>query len=573
MSTGRIIPTKQNNLHPPSQDEVETLLRQVEKWQRNSGEVGNLPKFNYGYVSPLIKREELCYFHLQAGIDKGSAHDIVISDGILPNLQSMVSFVQGEGGSQEKRDRMVEELRSKGAMQCERLALAPKSVNRRYPNLLGEWRTPLSEFAVTQNDRDKRTADIIKIIGELYGELEWGLHYYYEKNPLSYETLDPFSTRNSNGNKRELELILTDAQILAPKKKQGFIEKCDGKWIHKEVTEPSMAIYFPYLLIEWQRDKNEKSAEALEKTPLAQMREKIPTFYKDLIEITKWRNNANHGGGETPPFTRVKHYQEMAKTFLSILLEDWDTEMIEGSNQIDQDSADNAYLKQIITVDQEFGARNHYRFSKEMKQNLYILFYDENQPHPSNRSYILALSIILEIIFEEILTEQAEFCGTPLTSYKTTIEIEKLKTQLLTKIRQDIQSKQETTFELPLAISTVNSHQIIKALKFGGKGATLGAKVLAFLAQSKPALVEEFLAQDGLSLVAEICTYRGHGGTEHREILEKHRGELQGKIEPYPKSMEEQIDPSCDFLTLNDIKELYLNRVTKLIKLFLEQLS
>lgn len=481
------IPCQLQGVPTPSQESIAQMLRNYEERRED-----NKYKFKSGEQVSLIRKSAMSYLHLQAAIEKGHMEDVIISDGFLPNIPPLVDFF-----NMNKRRKLIENLRatavtqnlSQDKKQDLKEDLKQGKSSRAFPNLLGQWRQALPPCNNSVDDQKRQKEKITSGVKTLYDELEWALHYYFrqEKNTLSSQELEPYAQGTPEENKVALERILSKLGISYKEEKSNLVGTfTQGKLKNYQKKDPTMAVYVPFLLIQYDLGHRDT---------LKTVKKKCPDFYQDLLSLRKLRNDASHNTLLSISPVEFASYQQFAEKFISVLLKDWREDL--PPLQEEDEEEDMAQLEKFTILENTFGFAAYRKFSPYVQSNLQMLCYDPYESVPTKMERILALSALLEHSLRDYLSSN------PIREGKNREEPcseEDLLGQLMEK------------YDLPPSLRTVK-HSEIKYARTGKK-ATLGALMLAFLERGEETVVTDFVETQGIGWVSEILTWRGHGNNQ-----------------------------------------------------------
>lgn len=469
---------------PPSPKEGLTLLQEFKQYTTTSlsQEDWEISSQYMGDSLHLHSKGQGCYFHVQGGKVQGDADTLIISDGFRPSLVELVAYMEQE------ESQWVERVHQ-SAIVARRLEEERQIYqNETYPSLLGAWLLPLPSLSGSKDKEKALESAIREGVIALYGELEWALHYYFVKNPISPSLLEPYAQRTLQENRKVLSALLKKAKVQESRKgdespesrnsKLDLISQFHGKY-HLSRGVPTMTLLFPLLLLAWEQDKS---------SILSQLRKKIPDFYPKLAHLHPIRNKAIHQGQRTLSLQSYSLYQDFASDFLDILLPDWkNTRYIQ--KEVNENNSDtNRRLSARQALYQEFGFAyvNQY-LTEEMVETFFKLSPYHREP-ATGQQYINGLSLLLELSFAQQLRE------TPLPPYVTG---EQITPWVVAQV-------EKRNISLPSSLTTVKSQALEKALQ--GEPSTLGAEVLAYYYQGQ--CLEN---KKTLDLIDKIIALRGHG--------------------------------------------------------------
>lgn len=477
---------------PPSQKEVLRVLREYKRYsddayRRNAWEIST----DYlGNAIFLTKQSQMRYFHLQGGKINGDADTLIISDGLRPSLVDLVQYME-----EHESERV--ELLHQSAIVARRLEEEGSFYeNETYPSLKGAWLTSLSGFSGTK-DREKVLESAIRRgVVDMYGELEWALHYYFDAYPVSTSALAPYRGNNRSDNRALLQHILDRTKLYQGK--VDLISQFDGK-LHFTKGSPSMTTLFPLLLIGW--DNGDTFL-------LSRLQKEIPDFYMKLSYLHPIRNKAIHEGIRTISFQDFELYQQFASDFLDVLLPQWKKHRYIRKKYNENNTDTNRRMIAMQNLNEEFGFLYVKQYlTTEMVETLLQLAPENRQPC-SGGEYIKGLCLLLELSFAQGLGGMENMDDENLNMFLKMV-LEDPETLSSAVVRM-VEERYHLT--LPKALTTVHGKELRRALE--GNPATLGAEVLAFLCLDDSGTGQYLVEGNGLRVIENLISLRGHGNSD-----------------------------------------------------------
>lgn len=493
--TGKIIPISHKSRKKPplklTKEDISPVLREF-----NRQSVGEMLSIKQDYEIFTMLKKEQCYFHLQAGIERSDADNIIISDGFLPYLPDILEYFYQVEAENQGILQLIGELKHGAGVQWDSEEGLVRE-NKKYPKLKGAWTQELIKNPMTEDEKKAQETAINFGVATLYGEIEWGLQYYFEKNPISNESLTTYQKNDKNKNRKILQKVIDQRDLYF--KSATLQELLKSKWKNVDLissfsadtlqkynkNEPIMTALIPLLLLQWRKGDD---------VILTKIQRELPYFYTDLCQMTTYRNKSNHGEYVDMSFELFHYFQEMGKNLLGILLPDWEESLTVTATKNHNNTLHNRILTAHSRLYEEVGmACFTCKFTPGMRKNLLKLDQD-SQYSDDKQEYIRTLYSLLEQTFQDYLSKVMKSGGHSVNYNKQTV-IEDLE-----EIYQ---------VSLPDSVKTIKLEAFYYA--FDGKVKSLGAGVLAFLYWADTELVDFFIEVGGLTLVDEICILRGHG--------------------------------------------------------------
>lgn len=567
---------------PVTPKEALTVLKEYRQYtqKKGSGENWEISLDYLGKSLLLHPQGNLHYYHLQGGKVNGDGDALIISDGFFPSLVDMVRYME------KHQPDAVTELHNHAIIARRLEQEGSFFENETYPALKGSWTLSLSSYSGSKDMEKALESAILRCIVEMYGELEWALFYYFQKNPVEPSLLAPFEKRSRKENRETLEAILD--QTCLTRGRVDLTSQFDGRTPHPKST-PTMTALVPLLLLGWK-----KGSSGI----LSLLQQKLPKFYEDLCYLHPIRNKAIHEGVRHLTYQDFIYYQTFAKEFLDILLPDWNLRRYHRKQINENNSDTNRRLIAKENLYQEFGFHyaNQY-LTKEMTETLLELA-PENRHPCSPSQYVNRLCLLLELaiaqgisllpppdapsdVLSSVVLQEEEFPlgenaqresrpSQPQFLIRRFLE-ESLEERLDEPLALDQPSQPDQPHQaeqvplttqslvdslqqryhitLPISLTTVKDTALTKAL--GGEPSTLGAEVLAFLHLDPSVALNVLLKNNALTVIDLLISLRGHGNEQSPSSLLLTQTELEdlrrivvsimkGMIE-YGKEKEENI--------------------------------
>ncbi len=481
---GRIL--EGSGVEQPIQDyEIAQVLREFQKHSHGRTDQWEISADYLGKAMPYYPVHKPYYVHLQGGKTLGNAEQIVISDGFMANLGEMVAYIQ------EHQSHLLENLHSGAIVARRQEEEGIFYENESYPQLKGAWCSPLQPYDQSKDGEKALDSAMRQGIVAMYGELEWGFHYYFLQHPLPPTALEPYQTMTVAQRKEALEKILDHCKL-----KRGKVDLTSmfSAYPFRPQVEPVMTQLFPLFLIQ--------QGETLEK-----MAKAMPHFYEALSYLHPMRNKAIHEGVGKLGLADYEAYQQMAQRMLDVLLPDWNRTRYVRKSINENNSDTNRRLLALERLHKEFGfafVKTH--LTEEMTETFILLSPEQRNPC-SAMDYIKGLSLLLELSFTRAIEGK---CRVPLEP------VEQIRGCVLGELE----------ISLPSTLTTVKPKALHQAMQ--GKAETLGAVCLAFLSLGEKKGVETLLKGNGLAVVNHIIQLRGHGNSQGASPLLLSQKELQG---------------------------------------------
>ncbi|WP_300276167.1 hypothetical protein [Peptacetobacter sp.] len=481
--------------------QTSTIERAINKYNRLILENEELKtiKYAHGWAINSTPSENV-YFHMQAVVQDGNIDEILVSDGLIEDVDFIRKYVKNNfpgfvGNVKKNSVKNTIKSRLENDKDVERNN--NKSKYYKLESIMSEINT-LSYLYTISNEEDAFNQDEMQALKseqknfllKCYSAIEHSLYYYDKENKLN-PTIREVIKKNKNS-KRNLKLIIQMAKkigISEPQKYENLFNFIDDKRIRKMYnTEiPDMRIALSIAVLNAADNSNCQFIKLLKKRP---------ELFDVINKFIPKRNELSH---------RTKVYEldkennrkiyELLIDFINYLQPDY-----KFSNNINKElnisSISQEKLNAEIFLANELGTMYFYRLLPKSIRNEWMIISPGRAEYPNITEYInIMYRIMGDTLFYEI------------KSIKKDSKLN--KKQILMKLkRSGIYSK---SFE------TVKDVYIKNVLE--NKNETLGANAMVYLYYQEDKKIKELEKNKFVYTIERLVYLRGHGNHTLSTVL------------------------------------------------------
>lgn len=425
-------------------------------------------------------------FHLQVAVQQGAVEDFLVSEGLYPTQPYLAEYVGGFPSF--KREFLGESLQQ---MELEVQEQVVVSASALYPQVEILKRKMVLEEDASQDEKNTFYSKSTQNLQGIFSDVEWALHYYYQKNQLSPVVYQARTQQTAKENQVSLEELLKQLYIPLERKHQSLLGALDKGRMrrYEEKQVPQLSVLLPLILFQANEDMNSR---------IYTLKKNMPYFLRSLFELNEQGKVMRHDSSShiTPQDYDKFYYQ--SKQIIETLLGPLEAEAPLCENNDNQQAVppqettfNQSQLKinAVLSLEGELGHVLYRNLPNEIQQELQRISTDKQPEHlPVASGYLLVLSRICEYFLKNKL-EQFTMQG----------EVSK---------RTVLKTLEEKGWkDLPNGLTKVGENFIQSGLK--GKNSTLGGYTLAYLYHMPPEKVSDFTGY--LDTIQQISEMRGHG--------------------------------------------------------------
>lgn len=470
----------------------------IDKYNRIVRE--NMQYDSIGYVREWAIENTLSddvYFHMQAVVQEGNVDEILISDGLVVNIDFVNDYI--------KRNypdfiSVVKERATKNIIQDnedvtdEDVKPTSNYKYRELKNLLSKINSfsQVYEFAddkeennlfASRDENQMLQAEQKKFLLNCYSAFEWSLYYYDIKYPLNSNVKSIIENQTAFQNANTLLQMAEKIGIINPERYEALFYSLDSDRIKRmfRTNTPELRVALSLAIITSIYNSQYEFRELFNKRP---------GMFRVLYNLFR-----EHGDLAHQTFTneidkkRNKEVYDLLIDFVTILQPDYDfTENVEGKigkkiSQISQDK-----LNAEVNLSKRLGALYYYNLLPETIKEEWILVSPDKVHYPEAAEYF---DILYRIMQDTLYYALKDIRKNPQLS----------KSDILIKLKEkDIASN---------IFDTVNEVFVGKILM--NENGTLGANAMVYLYYQKDNVIDKLKKAKFVETIEKLVQLRKHG--------------------------------------------------------------
>ena len=439
------------------------------------------------------------YFHMQAVVQNGNIDEILVSDGLVVNIDFVNDYIrknhpdfisivkeratrnivlENEGENEEESKKIInykyKELRN--------LLLRINSFTQLFSCVDSEEESEKNSFA-SFDENQMLQAEQKKFLLNCYSAFEWSLFYYVTKYPLSSNISSIIDNQTAFQNANTLLQMAEKIGVLNPVKYEDLFYSLDSNRIKRmfRTNTPELRVALSLAIVVSVHNSQSEFRYLFNKRP---------GLFRVLRDLFR-----EHGDLAHQTFTneidkkRNEEIYNLLIDFVAILQPDFDFEEIDGVNverRISQISQEK--LNAEVSLSKRLGALYYYNLLPETIKEEWILVSPDKVHYPESPEYF---DILYRIMQDTLFYALKDIRKNPQLN----------KEDILSKLRQKgIVSN---------CFNTVNEVFVGQILM--NENGTLGANAMVYLYYQSDDLVEKLKSADFIQTIEKLIQLRKHG--------------------------------------------------------------
>jgi len=460
---------------------------------------------------------ENVYFHMQAVVQKGNIDEILISDGLVANIDFINKYIKNFHLEFKSK---VQELATKNVINDEGDSSVKENNSykpRKYLSLkkcLDKIEKSYSQLTIQDNLEESISQDIYQekmfvqknYLMDCYSAFEWCLFYHDYKNPLEKQMYVVISNQSAFQNKKTIIQMAEKLGIRNPSKYEelfSFLDEDRMKRMYKSKV-PELRVAISIAIIGAAKDETNLMRNLLNKRKnFMYILKELFLEHGDLTHQTKMPNINKE---------RNNIIYDLLKESIEILLPDFFIEERSTVAKVSKnDVISQERLNAEVSLSKELGYMYFYNIISRELKNEWIQISPDKQYLPEPSDYVNILyRIMQDTLYQKLIDIQKD------TQLK--------KNDILNKIHKlGINSK---------SFDKVNEKYVTKILK--NTNSTLGANAMVYLYYQEENYIRDLISLGYVSIVEKLSILRMHGNNVALNVdtneLNKIRRELMNIV-------------------------------------------
>lgn len=455
------------------------------------------------------------YFHMKAVVQKGNVDEILISDGLVVNIDFVNKYIKD---NYPEFILKVKEVSTKKIIgndvntedgseyvsgnKYRELGILLSKINKYAP--LHEENDGQNEISASQDENQVMQADQKRFLLNCYSAFEWSLFYYDTKYRMSENIESIIRNQTSDQNETTLMLMAEKIGVKNPEKYKRLFHCFDSFKVERmyKSNTPELRVALSIAIV---------TAVYNDESEFRKLLRKRPGLLEILYDLFK-----EHGDLSHKTFTydvdnvRNKNIYDLLIDFISILQPDnmfdlkyvRSTETAEKNSQISQER-----LNAEVSLSKRMGVLYYYNLLPETIREEWILVSPDKKVFPESAEYFDILYRIMQD-----------------TLYYAIKDIR--KNQKLSK--DEILSKLQDNGVVSIALDTVNEVYIKKILMNGNS--TLGANAMVYLYYQNNDKLKKLKEEQFVDIIDQLVKLRKHGNNVSLNVNTDLLNEIRDKM-------------------------------------------
>lgn len=439
------------------------------------------------------------YFHMQAVVQDGNIDEILVSDGLVVNIDFVNDYIKR---NYPKFISVVKERATKNIIQesedetDEETKVTPNYKYRELRSLMSRINSFSQVYDCSDNE-DKSENDAFASRDEnqmlqaeqkmfllnCYSAFEWSLFYYDRKYPINSNISSIIENQTAFQNTNTLLQIAAKIGLVNPERYEELFCSMDSKRIKRmfKTNTPELRVALSLAIVTSVHNSQCEFRELFNKRPgLFRVLRNLFREHGDLAHQT-FTNEVDK--------RRNKEIYDLLIDFITILQPDYDMGESNGVknrrvlSKISQDK-----LNAEVSLSKRLGALYYYNLLPETIKEEWILVSPDKVHYPEMAEY---LDILYRIMQDTLYYALKDIRKNP----------QLCKSEILSKLKE--RGIVSNSFD------TVNKNFITKILM--SENSTLGANAMVYLYYQKDNIVDELKNANFVQLIEQLVQLRKHG--------------------------------------------------------------
>lgn len=439
------------------------------------------------------------YFHMQAVVQDGNIDEILVSDGLVVNIDFVNDYIKR---NYPKFISVVKERATKNIIQesedetDEETKVTPNYKYRELRSLMSRINSFSQVYDCSDNE-DKSENDAFASRDEnqmlqaeqkmfllnCYSAFEWSLFYYDRKYPINSNISSIIENQTAFQNTNTLLQIAAKIGLVNPERYEELFCSMDSKRIKRmfKTNTPELRVALSLAIVTSVHNSQCEFRELFNKRPgLFRVLRNLFREHGDLAHQTFTNEVAKR---------RNKEIYDLLIDFITILQPDYDMGESNGVknrrvlSKISQDK-----LNAEVSLSKRLGALYYYNLLPETIKEEWILVSPDKVHYPEMAEY---LDILYRIMQDTLYYALKDIRKNP----------QLCKSEILSKLKE--RGVVSNSFD------TVNKNFITKILM--SENSTLGANAMVYLYYQKDNIVDELKNANFVQLIEQLVQLRKHG--------------------------------------------------------------
>ena len=456
------------------------------------------------------------YFHMQAIVQKGNVDEILVSDGLVVNIDFVNDYIKK---NHPDFISVVKERATKNIIQdsedetAEDSKLTSNYKYRELRNLLSKINSfsqvyeyidheDENNLFASKDENQMLQAEQKKFLLNCYSAFEWSLFYYDLKYPMNSNVCSIIENQTAFQNANTLLQMAEKIGVINPERYDDLFYSLDSNRIKKmfRTNTPELRVALSLAIVTSVHNSQCEFRELFNKRP---------RLFRVLSNLFK-----EHGDLAHQTFTyeidkrRNKEIYDVLIDFVSILQPDYDFGESNGGNnrremlEISQDK-----LNAEVSLSKRLGAMYYYNLLPETIKEEWILVSPDKVYYPEAAEYFdILYRIMQDTLFHALkdIRKNPQLC----------------KADILSNLKEKgVASK---------SFDTVNDVFVAQILM--NENGTLGANAMVYLYYQKESVIDKLKKANFVQIVEKLVQLRKHGNnvalSVNTQVLNKIRDDM-----------------------------------------------
>ena len=434
------------------------------------------------------------YFHMQAVVQKGNVDEILVSDGLVVNIDFVNDYIKRNhpGFISVVKERATKNIIQENQDETEEGSRTVSNYKyRELRNLLSrinsfsqvyEYQNEEDNLFASQDENQMLQAEQKKFLLNCYSAFEWSLYYFDSKYPLNSNIKSIIENQTVFQNANTLLQMAEKIGVIKPERYEDLFYSLDSNRIKRmfRTNTPELRVALSLAII---------TSVHNSKCEFRELFNKRPGLFRVLRNLFR-----EHGDLAHQTFTyeidkkRNKEVYDLLIDFVTILQSDYDFVENGSKNKRETSQISQDKLNAEVSLSKRLGALYYYNLLPETIKEEWILVSPDKIHYPESTEYFDILYRIMQD-----------------TLYYAIKDIRK-NPQLG---KSDVLSKLKEKGIVSNSFDTVNNIYIGQVLM--NENATLGANAMVYLYYQNNNVLDELKKVQFVDTIEKLVQLRKHG--------------------------------------------------------------